>query len=121
MPATTLLPSTPVAQNGQESSASSQVDEEKALERLLEVSSLVLAQAVDLVDNSLVSDEQLTAKSQYIPGSTIGVSAYLCSSHYPFSHPPREAPQACTRSLHAPNGQRVYERTPYTQLRRQKS
>ncbi|TCD70090.1 hypothetical protein EIP91_005072 [Steccherinum ochraceum] len=68
--------------NGAGSTASSQVDEAKALERLLEVSTLVLAQAVNLVDNSLVSDDQLTAKSQYIPGSTIGKHLRHARDHF---------------------------------------
>ncbi|KAH8100506.1 hypothetical protein BXZ70DRAFT_907198 [Cristinia sonorae] len=71
MPAAIQSPLPLPASNGADSSASTYVDEAKALERLIEVSSVVLAQAVDLVDNSLVSDEQMTAKSQYIPGSTI--------------------------------------------------
>lgn len=46
--------------------------EEMSLKRLLEVSTVILQQAVDLVDNDLASDEQLTIHSQYMPGSTIG-------------------------------------------------
>lgn len=46
--------------------------EEMSLKRLLEVSTVILQQAVDLVDNDLASDEQLTVHSQYMPGSTIG-------------------------------------------------
>lgn len=48
------------------------VDESLALDRLLEVSTVVLRQAIELVENSLSSDEQLSAPSKYIPGSTIG-------------------------------------------------
>lgn len=48
------------------------VDEVTALARLQEVSTVVLRQAVDLVNNSLTSDEQLTVHSQFMPGSTIG-------------------------------------------------
>ena len=48
-----------------------------ALERLLEVSAVVLQQAVDLVDSTLTSDDQLTKHSQYMPGSTIGALATL--------------------------------------------
>ncbi len=51
-------------------------EETTSLKRLLEVSTIVLQQAVDLVDNSLTSDDQLTIHSQYMPGSTIGT----CSS-----------------------------------------
>ena len=53
---------------------SSKEAEELSLKRLLEVSTIVLQQAVDLVDNSLTSDDQLTTHSQYMPGSTIGAS-----------------------------------------------
>ena len=53
--------------------AQPQQEEEMSLKRLLEVSTVILQQAVDLVDNSLESDEQLTVHSQYMPGSTIGL------------------------------------------------
>lgn len=46
--------------------------EDLSLKRLLEVSTIVLQQAIDLVDNDLTSDEQLSIHSQYMPGSTIG-------------------------------------------------
>lgn len=38
----------------------------------LSVAKTVLLQAVDLLDNYLTSDEQLTISSKYLPGSTIG-------------------------------------------------
>jgi len=38
----------------------------------INVAKAVLHQAVDLVDNHLTSDEQLTVNSKYISGSTIG-------------------------------------------------
>lgn len=44
------------------------------LEQLLEVGTIILGQALDLLDNSLTSDEQLTIQSQYMPGSTIGTT-----------------------------------------------
>lgn len=47
-------------------------DEMRNLEQLLEVGTIILGQALDLLDNSLTSDEQLTIHSQYMPGSTIG-------------------------------------------------
>lgn len=43
--------------------------------QLLSVSKILLLQAVDVLDNHLTSDEQLTVNSQYLHGSTIG--AYL--------------------------------------------
>lgn len=51
-------------------------DETTARARLLEVSTAILRQAVQLVENSLTTDEQLTKHSNYIPGSTIGTSSY---------------------------------------------
>jgi hypothetical protein len=47
-------------------------DEMRNLEQLLEVGTIILGQALDLLDNSLTSDEQLSIQSQYMPGSTIG-------------------------------------------------
>ena len=40
---------------------------------------VVLQQAIDLVDNSLTSDDQLTTHSQFMPGSTIGA---LCAAMF---------------------------------------
>lgn len=48
------------------------IAEMRSLEQLLDVSTKVLAQAIDLLDNSLTSDDQLTVSSKYLPGSTIG-------------------------------------------------
>ena len=42
------------------------------LEQLIDVGVTILSQALDLVNDSLTSDEQLIAHSQYMPGSTIG-------------------------------------------------
>ena len=50
------------------------IAEMRRLEQLLDVSTKVLAQAIDLLDNSLTSDNQLTVSSKYLPGSTIGDS-----------------------------------------------
>ncbi|PCH33396.1 hypothetical protein WOLCODRAFT_135113 [Wolfiporia cocos MD-104 SS10] len=57
-------------------------DEGSALARLLEVSTVVLQQAIDLVDDSLTSDEQLTVHSQYMPGSTIGKHLRHARDHF---------------------------------------
>ncbi|OCH96651.1 hypothetical protein OBBRIDRAFT_809126 [Obba rivulosa] len=51
-------------------------------ERLLEVANYVLRQGVDLVDQSLSSDEQLTVTSQYMPGSTIGKHLRHARDHF---------------------------------------
>ena len=58
-----------VATNG---TASHEVNETQELERLLEVATVVITQAIELLDDGLTSDEQLSAPSKYIPGSTIG-------------------------------------------------
>lgn len=44
----------------------------------LSVAKTVLLQAIDLLDNYLVSDQQLTVQSQFMPGSTIGFRISLC-------------------------------------------
>jgi hypothetical protein len=56
------------AQNGSPSAE----DQMKNLEQLVDVGTTILNQALDLVNDSLTSDEQLTVHSQYMPGSTIG-------------------------------------------------
>jgi hypothetical protein len=49
-------------------------DEMNNLEQLVEVGTIILSQALDLLNNSLTSDDQLTVQSQYMPGSTIGMT-----------------------------------------------
>ena len=49
-------------------------DQMKNLEQLIDVGTTILNQALDLLDNSLTSDEQLTVHSQYMSGSTIGTT-----------------------------------------------
>ncbi|KAF6766205.1 hypothetical protein DFP72DRAFT_865889 [Ephemerocybe angulata] len=44
----------------------------ETLAQQLVVARTVLSQAVDLIDNHLTTDEQLTVSSKYLPGSTIG-------------------------------------------------
>lgn len=51
-----------------------------SLKRLLEVSCIVLQQAVDLIDKFLSHDAQLTTQSKFMPGSTIGESCSLIQS-----------------------------------------
>lgn len=51
----------------------------ESLQQQLSVAKTVLLQAVDLLDNYLTSDDQLTISSKYLPGSTIG--AYQLSHH----------------------------------------
>ena len=50
-------------------------DQMTNLEQLIEVGTTILNQALDLLNNSLTSDEQLTVHSQYMPGSTIGMTS----------------------------------------------
>ncbi|EPQ60957.1 hypothetical protein GLOTRDRAFT_53579 [Gloeophyllum trabeum ATCC 11539] len=59
-----------------------QTDEQTALKQLLTVATTVLSQAVDLVDNVLTSDDQLTVQSQYLPGSTIGKHLRHARDHF---------------------------------------
>ena len=47
-------------------------DEATSLARLLETSTAILRQAIDLVEDGLTSDDQLSIQSNHIPGSTIG-------------------------------------------------
>ncbi|KAI0076260.1 hypothetical protein K474DRAFT_1663241 [Panus rudis PR-1116 ss-1] len=80
-----MPPSSFVQSNGelhQNGKDHGQVDEALALNRLLEVATVVITQAIDLVENSLSSDDQLTAPSQYIPGSTIGKHLRHARDHY---------------------------------------
>ncbi|OBZ78950.1 hypothetical protein A0H81_00514 [Grifola frondosa] len=60
----------------------SETDEATALARLLEVSTIVLRQAVDLLDKGLSTDEQLTVHSRYMPGSTIGKHLRHARDHF---------------------------------------
>ncbi|KAG6837036.1 hypothetical protein H0H93_015899 [Arthromyces matolae] len=57
----------------QKSSSSSTTD---PVANLLYVSKTVLHQAIDLLDNYLTSDDQLTESSKILPGSTIGLESF---------------------------------------------
>ncbi|KAF8140025.1 hypothetical protein EV363DRAFT_1392947 [Boletus edulis] len=52
------------------------------LSELLSVSSTVLQQALDLVDNVLTDNDQLTVQSKYLPGSTIGKHLRHARDHF---------------------------------------
>ncbi|KAI0307550.1 hypothetical protein B0F90DRAFT_1621736 [Multifurca ochricompacta] len=54
----------------------------KNLEQLIDVGTTILSQALDLVNHSLTSDEQLTVHSQYMPGSTIGKHLRHARDHF---------------------------------------
>ena len=77
MPAIIQKPSTPEISTQDASTDGVNV----SVKRLIEVSTVVLQQAVDLVDNSLTSDEQLTVHSQFMPGSTIGKLTDMIQYH----------------------------------------
>ncbi|KAI0067830.1 hypothetical protein BV25DRAFT_1819276 [Artomyces pyxidatus] len=72
------LPVALPSQNG----ASTSTDEMRNLDQLLDVSTKVLAQAIDLLDNTLTSDDQLTVHSKYLPGSTIGKHLRHARDHF---------------------------------------
>ncbi|KAG7099490.1 hypothetical protein E1B28_001337 [Marasmius oreades] len=46
------------------------------------VGQTILQQAVDVIDQFLTSDEQLSVNSQYLPGSTIGKHLRHANDHY---------------------------------------
>lgn len=56
-------------------------DEMRNLEHLLDVGITILNEALDLLNNTLTSDEQLTVYSQYMPGSTIGTNSTPFQDH----------------------------------------
>ncbi|KAM5538273.1 hypothetical protein V8D89_008160 [Ganoderma adspersum] len=57
-------------------------DEATSLARLLETSTAILRQAIDLVEDGLTSDDQLSIHSNYIPGSTIGKHLRHARDHF---------------------------------------
>ncbi|KAJ3936665.1 MAG: hypothetical protein NXY57DRAFT_984809 [Lentinula lateritia] len=61
-----------------------QFDDENTtnLKDLLFVAQTVLEQAVDLLDNDLKEDEQLTVPSKFLPGSTIGKHLRHARDHF---------------------------------------
>ncbi|KAJ6501727.1 hypothetical protein C8R47DRAFT_1211271 [Mycena vitilis] len=58
------------------------VPEETTLSQLLQVSRIVLRQGIDLLDNHITSNDQLTVHSQYLPGSTIGKHLRHSRDHF---------------------------------------
>ncbi|KLO20520.1 hypothetical protein SCHPADRAFT_934359 [Schizopora paradoxa] len=55
---------------------------EDNMDNLLAVGVIVLKQAVDFVQESVTTDEQLTFRSKFIPGSTIGKHLRHARDHY---------------------------------------
>ncbi|KAL5535210.1 hypothetical protein ACEPAF_3304 [Sanghuangporus sanghuang] len=72
---TSNKPNSALPQNEEKSEAES-------LDKLLQVSVIVLRQAVDLVNHSLSEDDQLTVESKFIPGSTIGKHLRHATDHF---------------------------------------
>ncbi|RXW20637.1 hypothetical protein EST38_g5240 [Candolleomyces aberdarensis] len=60
----------------------SNADRKETLFQQLAVAKTVLSQAVDLVDNHLQADDQLSVQSQYMPGSTIGKHLRHARDHF---------------------------------------
>ncbi|KAF7784734.1 hypothetical protein Agabi119p4_899 [Agaricus bisporus var. burnettii] len=54
----------------------------ETLQQQLSVARTLLFQAVDILDNHLTSDEQLTVSSKYLPGSTIGKHLRHARDHF---------------------------------------
>ncbi|KAJ7900000.1 hypothetical protein B0H14DRAFT_2671835 [Mycena olivaceomarginata] len=76
---TSRLPTMQTEQNFEESSVHA---EESTLTQLLQVSRIVLRQGIDLLDNHITSNDQLTVHSQYLPGSTIGKHLRHSRDHF---------------------------------------
>jgi hypothetical protein len=85
----------------QQSESHSEIASLSPLAQLQFVSTTVLQQALDLVENILTSDEQLTIQSKFLPGSTIGILT-LYDPYLLLRDHTRKAFAARTRSLHSP-------------------
>ncbi|CAE6468975.1 unnamed protein product [Rhizoctonia solani] len=57
-------------------------DHSVVVEQLTDVARDVMGQAIDLLRNTLTDDKQLTYRSKYIPGSTIGKHLRHARDHY---------------------------------------
>ncbi|KAJ8596483.1 hypothetical protein M405DRAFT_781515 [Rhizopogon salebrosus TDB-379] len=66
----------------QQSESHSEIASLSPLAQLQFVSTTVLQQALDLVENILTSDEQLTVQSKFLPGSTIGKHLRHARDHF---------------------------------------
>lgn len=58
---------------------------QEVITQQISVAKTVLLQAIDLLDNYLTSDDQMTIHSKYLPGSTIGRSSTILRSVRVFS------------------------------------
>lgn len=103
---------------GLDQSLDERESEPSALEHLLDVTRTTMQQAIDLVNNHLITDDQLSAHSRYLPGSTIGSFRYRCLLHgCVLIFMCRQTSPACSRSLHASGGLYGHPETPYSVLR----
>ncbi|KAJ1310357.1 hypothetical protein OPQ81_007095 [Rhizoctonia solani] len=57
-------------------------DHSIVIQQLTDVARDVMAQAIDLLENTLTDDKQLTYRSKYIPGSTIGKHLRHARDHF---------------------------------------
>ncbi|KAF8078337.1 hypothetical protein FPV67DRAFT_1464963 [Lyophyllum atratum] len=78
-PSSTSMPS---SNNNSGQTGCSDCETVAPLTSLLSVSKTVLLQAVDLLDNYLTSDDQLTVNSKFLPGSTIGKHLRHARDHF---------------------------------------
>ncbi|KAJ8518707.1 hypothetical protein ONZ45_g4228 [Pleurotus djamor] len=78
----TLIISSSQADMAPNSTLNGNSDADPQAIQLLHVSKTVLKQAIDLLDNHLTSDDQLTVHSKYLPGSTIGKHLRHARDHF---------------------------------------
>ncbi|KAF8807229.1 hypothetical protein BYT27DRAFT_7100357 [Phlegmacium glaucopus] len=79
---TSIEPSTSTESQVSSSTHSDMTSSNEMVAQQLSVAKTVLLQAVDLLDNYLVSDEQLTVQSRFLPGSTIGKHLRHARDHF---------------------------------------
>ncbi|KAF9473307.1 hypothetical protein BDN70DRAFT_843627 [Pholiota conissans] len=77
---TSTLTSAMSVSNARHSSSTNPGD--PRVEQQLAVATTILSQALDLLDNHLTSDEQLTVNSTHLPGSTIGKHLRHARDHF---------------------------------------
>jgi len=99
---TTTMPAMPTNKN-----QIGRYEDVTQLAQLVSVSKTILLQAVDLVENHLTSDDQLTVHSKFLPGSTIGKHLRHARDHFTLlldciSSPPPHILSYDTRSRNTP-------------------
>lgn len=68
--------------NGYDASREASKDDATSRAQLLEVARVILQQAVEFLEQNVVSNDQLTATSRYMPGSTIGKHLRHAKDHF---------------------------------------